>query len=229
MTLPHLPPSPHLRTRPAATRRLLGVAVLAAALGLTGCGALPDRAGTESSAGGADGSAPAPQRSGDDEAAQPTADGSTEQVAPGAVVGTSTGSLQASPTDPEQVPLRLDVRSVRRVDGDAVEVRFALTNLHDEYVFEPWSTMADASVESGANYDVGGAALIDLPGDRRYLTLLDTDDVCLCSTFSGGSDTAVEPGRTVELYAQFPAPPESTGSVDFTLPGFAVVAGLEIG
>ncbi|WP_215448782.1 hypothetical protein [Streptomyces sp. ATCC 21386] len=58
---------------------------------------------------------------------------------------------------------------------------------------------------------LSGASLVDNVGKKKYLILRDTSGRCLCTKFSG----QIMPGGTADWYAQFPAPPESTTSVDF--------------
>jgi len=134
----------------------------------------------------------------------------------------------ADPNDATPVPLRLDVTSVQRLTGDTVEVRFTITNTGDTATYEPWTTLADDTL-GDSTYDVAGATLVDLPADRKYLTLIDSDKVCLCSTFDATGGGAIPPGGSSDMYAQFPAPPQSTTTIDFGLPGFTPVNGLEIG
>jgi hypothetical protein len=58
---------------------------------------------------------------------------------------------------------------------------------------------------------VAGASLVDQSGKKKYLILRDTQGRCLCTRFTGG----VKAGETADWFAQFPAPPEATTSVDF--------------
>ncbi|MDT0566445.1 hypothetical protein RM704_02950 [Streptomyces sp. DSM 3412] len=58
---------------------------------------------------------------------------------------------------------------------------------------------------------LSGASLVDNVGKKKYLILRDTSGRCLCTKFSG----QIMPGGTADWYAQFPAPPEGTTSVDF--------------
>lgn len=164
--------------------------------------------------GGSDGSAPT-EAEGDGDAEAPAPDD-------GEVLGSSTGNHPADPNDDTLVPLQLDVRGIERMDGDIVGVRLSITNTGDDATYELWSTLA----ESGGQYDVGGAALLDPPNDKRYLTLYDSAETCLCT--ADAAQLAVGPGETLDLYAQFPAPPEDVTEITFTLPGFEPVDGLTI-
>lgn len=58
---------------------------------------------------------------------------------------------------------------------------------------------------------LSGASLVDNVGKKKYLILRDTSGRCLCTKFNG----QIMPGGTADWYAQFPAPPEGTTSVDF--------------
>ena len=121
--------------------------------------------------------------------------------------------------------LRLDVTSVKRLSGATIEVRFSLTNTSTDATFKPYSQLGDPTM-NGAKYDVGGLALLDRPHDKKYLTLYGTDKVCLCT--GELSDVAIAPGKTVSMYADTTAPPDSVTSVDLSLPGFAPITGLKI-
>jgi hypothetical protein len=61
---------------------------------------------------------------------------------------------------------------------------------------------------------VAGATLVDEAGKKRYYVLRDTDGKCLCTM----GLTLIKPGETRPIFAQFPAPPESTTRVQFQLP-----------
>lgn len=141
------------------------------------------------------------------------------------VIGSSTGQHKATPNDQTLVPLRLDVHEVKRLAGDTVHVRFTLTHTGDTAEFSPYREMTDPTAKIG-KYDVGGLALIDRAGDKKYLTLYGTDGVCLCT---GGLDSlSIKPGKSASMYADVTAPPASVSAVDLSLPGFAPVLGLKI-
>ncbi|MGW1727064.1 hypothetical protein ACWCQK_29600 [Streptomyces sp. NPDC002306] len=62
----------------------------------------------------------------------------------------------------------------------------------------------------------GGATLVDSKGKKRYYVLRDTDGRPLTTA---GVQT-IEPGATVPIFMQFPAPPAGTTEVSFQLPTF---------
>lgn len=226
-----------LTARRRFTAGLLGLVLAAAALGA--CSRAADRASTSSSAGGSQvASAPSepsesaePAESADQPSPAPTApvDPATGagEGAPAEVLGFSTGQHRADPNDRTAVPLRLDVTSVRRLDGDLLEVRFAITNIGTDAAYQPWSTLNELGGPSQGAYDVSAAVVLDAPGDKRYLTLHDSAGACLCTVFP--DHTGAAPGESLDAYAKFPAPPASTTTVEFSLPGFTPVGDLEIG
>lgn len=210
------------------TRRRVAALLLALALpaGLAACGTT-DRAQTGSQVGTPAGSTSEPAGSGSDPSAEEpvetsdASDGTGEQD--DTVLASVEGEHAKKPNEEEiRVALRLDVTAVERIDGDAVEVRFRMTNLSDQ-TWEPWQSLGGR----GGRYGAHDATLLDLPGDRRYLTLLDSGDNCLCSSWAG-PDLQVPGGETHDFYARFPAPPEDVTTIELQVPGFAPVPGLEI-
>lgn len=67
---------------------------------------------------------------------------------------------------------------------------------------------------------VAGATLVDKQGKKRYYVLRDTDARCLCTT----EIVPLAPGKSTSVFMQFPAPPQTTTEVDFTLPTFATAS-----
>lgn len=60
---------------------------------------------------------------------------------------------------------------------------------------------------------LAGATVVDTAAKKKYLVLRDTTGRCLCTKFEGG----VDEGKTVEWYAQFPAPPEESKQVELQI------------
>ncbi|MEV7418183.1 hypothetical protein [Streptomyces sp. NPDC089919] len=70
---------------------------------------------------------------------------------------------------------------------------------------------------TASGLSIAGATLVDTVGKKRYYVLRDTDGRCLCTT----GLNSLKPGEVVPAFAQFPAPPDSTTQVGFSLPTFA--------
>lgn len=141
----------------------------------------------------------------------------------GDVLGSATASLPADPNDDTPVPLRLDVVALERLSG-RVEARFVLTNEGEagEASFEPWSSFVDPRLGTNdAPWSMAGASLVDGEAQKAYLTIIDSEGVCLCS---GELDAlAVAPGDSIELYADFGGVPDDVERLDVQVPGFSPV------
>jgi len=74
--------------------------------------------------------------------------------------------------------------------------------------------------------DAGGVGLIDAPNNKKYLVLLDSAKNCICSKQLGS--TSVDVGQSTVLFAEFPAPPATTKTVQVTFPHFSTVDGVPI-
>lgn len=215
---------------PKPVRRLLAVAVAGIVLTTGACSASSDkRADSKSSVGSTSESAAGATTTvgssgGDSDSNTKTTSPPAEDKGSTEVLATTTGQRPADPNDGTAVALRLDVTSIKRLSGDTVEVTFDLTNTSEDSTYKPYDTMSDPTVIV-ANYDVGGMALLDRPDDKKYLTLYDTDEICLCSDVS---ELELEPGKTVSLYADLSAPPNSVDTVDLTMVGFDPITGLKI-
>ncbi|MZE78105.1 hypothetical protein [Streptomyces xinghaiensis] len=112
--------------------------------------------------------------------------------------------------------MQLFIHSVNRDAGGFVTVNGAVKNTGDKGYFDTpaWRGNEKELVSNG--YSLGGAALVDQKGKKRYYVLRDTEGRCLCTT----GITKVEPGEQIPVFVQFPAPPEGTTEVEFSLPTF---------
>lgn len=114
----------------------------------------------------------------------------------------------------------LVINEVKRDSGGFVTVQGELKNQGDAAVNpSAWSGSESTIVNSNLN-SVGGATLVDKAGKKRYYILRDTDGRCLCTV----GMTAVQPGKSVPVFMQFPAPPSTTTEVDLSLPTFATTS-----
>ncbi|MCQ4046027.1 hypothetical protein ACFOSC_02390 [Streptantibioticus rubrisoli] len=167
--------------------------VLAAALGLAlaGCGSGGAKSRTAS-------------------ASSSTAPASTASGAP------------AAPADPSQVlatikgpdGIVLTINSAKREAGGFVTVTGTVKNTGSQPFSQAGSWRGDEEELQKNGGSLAGATLVDTLGKKRYYVLRDTEGRCLCST---GLDI-IQPGATMPVFAQFPAPPATTTQVDFDLP-----------
>ncbi|MDF9815338.1 hypothetical protein [Streptomyces sp. SPB162] len=177
-------------------RRASAMVALAAgvALALAGCG------------GGGDGK-------------QPDSKPSSHSSAPKA--GSSSGGTTSPSAEPTQVlaqvkgekGIEITINSVVRDAGGFVTVQGVVTNNGTEtFNADMWVGSETAVSKSGAS--VAGAVLVDEAGKKRYYVLRDTEGKCLCTM----GLLSIQPKETRPIFAQFPAPPTATTSVEFQLP-----------
>ncbi|MGW7271186.1 hypothetical protein ACWGH5_11750 [Streptomyces sp. NPDC054864] len=106
--------------------------------------------------------------------------------------------------------LTLKVTSAKRDEGGFLTVEGTVTNGGSKaWVAASWRGDESELTKNGGS--IAGASLVDTEGKKKYLILRDTQGRCLCTRFTGG----VLSGKTVNWFAQFPAPPAETTKVDF--------------
>ncbi|MFH9265436.1 hypothetical protein ACH4KN_14420 [Streptomyces sp. NPDC017546] len=116
--------------------------------------------------------------------------------------------------------LVLVINEAKRDSGGFLTVQGEVTNEGDQArITTAWSGSEVNLVNKNPN-SVAGATLVDKVGKKRYYVLRDTDSRCLCTT----AISSLAPGKSAPIFMQFPAPPQTTTEVDFTLPTFATTS-----
>ncbi|MEW2550553.1 hypothetical protein [Streptomyces zhihengii] len=110
----------------------------------------------------------------------------------------------------------LEINSVERDSGGFVTVNGQVKNTGSSTYYQTTPWRGNEQELQGGGQSVGGATLVDKEGKKRYYVLRDTDGRCLCTS----GFTQVDAGSALPVFIQFPAPPESTTTVDFQLPTF---------
>ncbi|MFB6705563.1 hypothetical protein ACFCW6_12715 [Streptomyces sp. NPDC056333] len=195
--------------RTARTRRVVAAVSMTAALALavTACGS-DDGGKTKDPASSSSSSTPDKPSDGDKGAQEDTAAG--DKVDPNVKLAEARGEKD----------MLLVVNEVKRDSGGFVTVQGELKNQGDAAVNpSAWAGSESTIVSKNLN-SVGGATLVDKAGKKRYYILRDTDGRCLCTT----GMSAVQPGKSVPVFMQFPAPPSTTTEVDLSLPTFATTS-----
>lgn len=111
--------------------------------------------------------------------------------------------------DPKSKEGGIELYSLRR-DRDLVTLRFTLVNNGTESV-----SVANRFGGAGSR-SFTGVYLIDPVAKKKYLTVLDAEGNCVCSS----NLTNVEPGERLEAFATFAAPPPSVEKVTVVIPSF---------
>ena len=190
-------------------------------------------AATDGSGAAGDDTGEAPSSDGDeagsgDEGGSGDGPGSGGDAGDDEALGTASADLAADPNDPTLVPIRFEVLSLERLTG-MVEMRGRFTHdgASNDPAWEPFSTFEDPRLRQGQGaYSLSGASLVDAEGLQAYLTLVDSDGVCLCST--GFDRLAVPSGESVEVYADFGGVPDDLEAIDVQLPQFGTVSQVPI-
>jgi len=182
----------------------------ALALALTGCG--EDDGGKTKDTGSpssANSSTPSDPSDGDKGAKQEdTAAG--DNVDPNVKLAEARGSAG----------MLLVVNEVKRDSGGFVTVQGELKNEGNVPANPAAWAGSETAIRSKNLNSVSGATLVDKVGKKRYYILRDTDNRCLCTT----DMSVIQPGRSVPVFMQFPAPPSTTTEVDLSLPTFATTS-----
>lgn len=113
--------------------------------------------------------------------------------------------------------LELVVYSAKRDSGGFLTVDGQIKNTGSEGFTVPisWNGMEQSVAATGRSF--AGMTLVDSKGKKRYYVLRDTDNRPL-TTYAYSS--YINPGATLTFFAQFPAPPQTTTTVDLQFPGF---------
>ncbi|MFC4492845.1 hypothetical protein ACFPA8_01675 [Streptomyces ovatisporus] len=139
-------------------------------------------------------------------------DGSSQQGEKGGAGGGSGGEekVLAQVKGGKGGDLTLTVTSAERDSSGFTTIKGTLKNDGPTVVVLPgWASEEKELKDNGLS--MAGATMVDKKDKKRYFILRDTNGRCLCTRFSGG----FQQGETTEWFAQFPAPPASTTSVDF--------------
>jgi hypothetical protein len=114
-------------------------------------------------------------------------------------------------TDGEAAGIRLEVQDLKVANGVAT-LRFTVINQSDKDL--NYNTMRDPSNGEGSTVD--GIYLVDAANKKKYLVVKDADKHCLCSR----NLEHVRPQSSANLWAKFPAPPDTVQKIGVVVPHF---------
>lgn len=103
---------------------------------------------------------------------------------------------------------RIDITELKRTSGDTLMMKFTLINSGKEQLHVRDVLLAR---------DVSGVQLIDAAGKKKYMVIKDKAGKCVCS---GEPSRYLEAGKSVNLWARFPAPPVDVTEVSVVFPSF---------
>ncbi|URN13090.1 hypothetical protein LUW77_20630 [Streptomyces radiopugnans] len=112
----------------------------------------------------------------------------------------------------------LDVNSVVRDAGGFVTVNGVLKNTGDKEFYDTatWTGPELAMIKGAGGGSLGGASLVDKKEKKRYYVLRDTENRPLATM----GIPSIKANSELNVFMQFPAPPENTTHVDLGIPTF---------
>ncbi|MEV6837594.1 hypothetical protein AB0N17_24325 [Streptomyces sp. NPDC051133] len=113
--------------------------------------------------------------------------------------------------------LLLQVTSAQRDSGGFVTVNGTLKNDGAKDLLIPAALSGNETEITRNGPSLGGATLVDSKGKKRYYVLRDTEGRPLTTTGLG----TLKGGQSLQVFMQFPSPPEDTTEVTLQLPTFS--------
>ena len=110
---------------------------------------------------------------------------------------------------------KIVVRDLKRDEGGTVTLRFRMINDNDK---------PEGIYQLLGGYLDGRVHLIDAANKKKYLVVKDASGKCECTEIKG----QVAKGNPVNLWAKFPAPPESVQKITVVVSGFEPVESVPI-
>ncbi|MGQ0486181.1 MAG: hypothetical protein ACT4SY_12620 [Hyphomicrobiales bacterium] len=123
----------------------------------------------------------------------------------------ASGAFAQSPiatADGETTGTRIEITELSRTSGETVTLKFRLT-VDNGVEAAPYGLME--------YNDLREVHLIDAAGKKKYLVIKDSDGKCVCS---GGLTQQSMSGKSINLWARFPAPPAEVKEISVVFPHF---------
>lgn len=121
----------------------------------------------------------------------------------------------------ETPDVRIEVRDLKRGDGGVVTLRLRLVNGSGE-AFDASCDMRQPAGNDACG-EFTGAYLLDAVNKKKYMVVRDSDKKCVCSGI-----TTLEPGKKMNIWATYPAPPADVAKVTVVVPLFEPIEGVPI-
>lgn len=113
--------------------------------------------------------------------------------------------------------IEMVVHEAKRDSGGFVTVSGEFKNTSQEMYTIPIQWSGQENAVAGTGRSIAAMTLVDSKEKKRYYVLRDTDNRPLTTA---GFDPSIAAEKSMTFFAQFPAPPDSTTSVDLQFPGF---------
>jgi hypothetical protein len=116
-------------------------------------------------------------------------------------------------TDGEQPGHKIEVTELKR-SGDVLTLKLRLVNEGDEQI-DFGHSYGDSAVSSDYG-TIGAIHLIDEKNKKKYFVMRDEKKVCVCSR----GLKSIQKNGAANLWARFPAPPDSVEKISVVVPHF---------
>ncbi|MFI6346303.1 hypothetical protein [Streptomyces sp. NPDC050560] len=113
--------------------------------------------------------------------------------------------------------IEMVIQSAKRDSGGFVTVNGQFNNPGGETFTIPVQWSGAENAVAGTGRSIAAMTLVDSKDKKRYYVLRDTENRPLTTA---AFDPSIKAGGSLSFFAQFPAPPQSTTSVDLQFPGF---------
>lgn len=179
--------------------------LLIAMVALTGCSKLGEQTTT------ADTNAPTsqptnPEASRGHPASSPTASPPGPATQSGAAIAMADSDISG---------LRIEVQELKRTSGETVTLKMAVVN--DSASALGFTSNFGEAGQGNVDYgSIGGTNLIDADNKKKYYVVRDSEGYCLCSR---NVPEVISKSRA-NLWAKFPAPPESVQEITVVISHF---------
>ena len=111
-------------------------------------------------------------------------------------------------TDGENAGTTAIVQSLKR-SGNAVTLRFTIVNDSNQ-------SLSGNLLSGHDTFTADGSYLVDTTGKKKYEIIRDSDGHCICSQRIPN----FQPKSSANLWAKFPAPPDSVTKIGVNIPHF---------
>ena len=111
--------------------------------------------------------------------------------------------------------------TLKRGDGGVVTLRLRIVN-GSAGAFDASCDMRDPDFDDSCG-QFTGAYLLDASNKKKYAVVRDSEKHCVCSAIDG-----IEPGKKMNIWATFPAPPAEVSKVTVVVPLFEPIEGVPI-
>jgi hypothetical protein len=128
-------------------------------------------------------------------------------------------TAQSLPAEGQKPGLKIEIRELKRDDGGMVTLRFQISNDGDG------DFSACSLRESGSDpcNSLTGVHLIDAANKKKYLVVRDSTKKCVCANMD-----SIRRGGKANLWAKFPAPPDTVQKMTVVVPQFEPIENVPI-